>query len=324
MIIAVNDQTVTQPGGNHDHNGHHDHHQHGHVPYINLASIPPPNPGHAEYRVRQTNPPLRETPGGGAVRTFCTRSHFNFDDSLVHPGRPAATHLHMYFGNTAADANLTPDNILSEGNSTCLGGIANRSAYWVPAVIDTSDGAVMDMSLAHVYYKNGFNGVRPEEVQPIPPGIAIIVGDMNRTTPWEWGPVDFRCNGRTGKHIPADCVGEMSIHMDFPQCWDGVNLYTTDQSHMAFARRPNGCPASHPVALPAISYTIIFPIPEGRNTANWRLSSDNYEGAPGGYSMHADWINGWAPELPPIWTREVINLSLDGGSGMIGGGNIIY
>jgi hypothetical protein len=297
------------------------HHHHGNLPRIDLSTIPAPRVGSGEFLVRATNEQARPS-DVGAVRTVCQRSHFNFDDSLVHPGASGASHLHMYFGNASADAYVVPDNILQIGNSTCRGGIANRSAYWVPAMIDTSDGAVMDIDLAHVYYKTGYRGVRPQDVQPIPPGLAMIVGDMNRTTEWQWGPFEFRCEGRRAFHIPECMAGEdLYVIIDFPQCWDGVNLYTRDQSHMRIANR--GCPESHPVALPVITYTLVFPVPEGRNARDWRLSSDDYTNGPGGYSMHADWINGWMPGLPPVWTAEILNLRLSGGSHLIGGGQMM-
>ena len=115
----------------------------------------------------------------------------------------------------------------------------------------------------------------------------------------------------------------MEVSIAFPQCWDGVNLNSPDnKSHMKYAS--NGCPASHPVALPEIAYIMHFEIPSGSNTSNWRLASDNYTNGPGGYSMHADWINGWDPKLPPIWTTLIINQKLSGGSHMLGDGTEMY
>ena len=63
-----------------------------------------------------------------------------FDDPIVYPGQVGKSHLHVFFGNTGANANSTAASIAGSGNSTCDGGTVNRSAYWVPALIDTRSG----------------------------------------------------------------------------------------------------------------------------------------------------------------------------------------
>lgn len=299
--------------------------QPGNQPRYNVASIPAPARGSSTFDVGGTGQWPYQTPGetSGAFRTRCDMSHFNRDDSLVYPGQVGRAHLHMYFGNTGSTANSTPESIRTTGNSTCRGGIANRSTYWVPAVIDTASGNVMRMMYADVYYKTGYLGVRNEDVKPIPQGLRMIAGDMTRSTaPPEETFFRFACGGRYGSTMPTGCTsGNVEVSISFPQCWDGRNLSAPDhKSHMAYAVARQGCPASHPVALPEIAYIMHFEIPAGSNTSNWRLSSDNYVGGRGGYSMHADWINGWDPELPPIWTSLIINKGLSGGSHMIGDG----
>lgn len=297
----------------------------GQLPRYNVASIPKPAVGSSMLDVRTTGEQAYRDPDGtGAFRTVCTPSHYNRDDSLVFPGQAGRAHLHMYFGNTGSNANSTAESIRTTGNSTCRGGIANRSSYWVPAIIDTKDGNVVQMDRADVYYKTGYGGVQNVQVKPIPQGLRMIAGDSSRSTIWQWGPFDFRCGGKREFGMPAGCTsGTLEVHLTFPQCWDGRNLDSPDhKSHMAYAS--GGCPASHPVPLPEISYVMHFPIPAGRNTSNWRLSSDNYAGGQGGYSMHGDWINGWDPTLPPIWTSLIINRGLSGGSHMLGDGRVIY
>ncbi len=314
---------VTAPAGIASTDPHQGGHHAGNMPHYNVATIPSPAVGSSGYNVRAADArPYRDEDGTGAFRTVCTRSHYNRDDSLLYPGQPGRAHLHLYFGNTVSDAHSTPESIRTIGNSTCRGGIANRSTYWVPAVIDTTDGSIIDMDHADVYYKTGYRGVRNEDVKDIPQGLRMIAGDMLRTREWQWGPYEFRCDGKRSFSVPGGCTsGELMVILLFPQCWDGKRLYADDQSHMRYANK--GCPASHPVALPEITYTLHFPIQQGRNTSNWRLSSDNYVRGPGGYSMHGDWINGWDPELPPIWTSRIINRGLSGGSHVLGDGRVM-
>lgn len=300
--------------------------QMGDMPRYNVASIPAPAVGSGTLDLRFTGEqPYRDGDGVGAFRSVCTPSHYNRDDSLIFPGQPGRAHLHAYFGNTLSDANSTPEDIRTKGNSTCRGGIANRSTYWVPAIIDTASGNIVKMDYADVYYKTGYLGVRNQDVKPLPEGLRMIAGDASASREQTWGPASFQCGDGTKQFsMPANCrLPKVTVEMNFPQCWDGRNLDSPDhKSHMAYAR--NGCPASHPVALPAITYVLHFPIPTGSNTSNWRLASDNYRNAPGGYSMHGDWINGWLKGLPETWTELVINRGLSGGSHILGDGRVMY
>jgi hypothetical protein len=125
-------------------------------------------------------------PGGGTPRTddiqgahvmSCEFSHMNFDDPIVFPGVRNATHLHTFFGNTATNFASNRDSILNSGNSTCRGGIANRSAYWVPSLIDTRTGAPVRPHEIVFYYAHG--GVPGPQIQPHPAAPTT----MCRTSP---------------------------------------------------------------------------------------------------------------------------------------------
>lgn len=305
--------------------------QSGSMPRYNPASIPAPARGSSTRDIRPTSEQAKADPDNmGAFRTVCQPSHFNRDDSLIYPGRVGMAHLHMYFGNTGSNANSTAESIRTTGNSTCRGGIANRSTYWVPAIIDVTDGQVIAMDRADVYYKTGYGLFgRNNIIQAIPPGLRMIAGDMMKTTQDDYksGPGFFSCNsGEKHSYIPANCTSVMEVELHFPQCWNGRDLTAPDhKSHMAYPNaQSRTCPASHPVALPEISYVMHFPVPAGRSTTNWRLASDNYVGGRGGNSMHGDWINGWDPEFPPVWTRDIINKGLSAGSHLLGDGREMY
>ncbi|MFL6662370.1 MAG: DUF1996 domain-containing protein, partial [Rhizobacter sp.] len=100
----------------------------------------------------------------GAFRISCDFSHMANDDPIVFPNQPGRSHLHTFFGNTGTDAFSTADSIATTGNSTCRGGTANRSAYWVPSMIDTKTGAPVRPADAMIYYKTGYNGISPAQV----------------------------------------------------------------------------------------------------------------------------------------------------------------
>jgi hypothetical protein len=296
------------------------------MPVVDATRIPAPAVGFATERINGSSNPSRSVDGTGNFRTVCDFSHMAFDDPIVYPGQPGRSHLHTFFGNTGTNGNSTVASIANTGNSTCRGGTVNRSSYWVPSVIDTRTGTPIKPKESHFYYKNG--GPNPAVIQPVPLGLRMIAGDAKNDKPSGMHYMD--CNGtfdeREGFSIPNCPAGsDVWQAIDFPQCWDGVNLDSPDhKSHMAFPVR-NACPASHPVALPAISFIIIYPVTASDAPSRWRLSSDNYSTAqPGGYSFHADWFNGWRPDVKDQWTRNCINPGNDCGSHMLGNGQGIY
>lgn len=271
------------------------------------------------------------TDGVGAFRTFCGMSHMAFDDPIVAPGRPGGSHLHTFFGNTGVDAFSTAATIAGSGGSTCRGGTANRSAYWVPSMIDTSTGAAVAPAFLISYYKSGYLGVSPSEIQAFPPGLRMISGRSTATAPdpapsWR-RPVNWNCgfdstgNGTAFSPGMQQCSPGQFVRLTlaFPQCWNGRDLDSPDhQSHMAWADG-TGCPASHPVALAQVTMNFYWPVPDGGN-ASWRLASDMYAGGDAGWSGHADWWNGWDPAVEQVWIDRCVRAGIDCSVEMLGDG----
>lgn len=291
--------------------------------YVNPALVPAASTVgvSSEYRVANTGAqPYRDPDGMGAFRTVCQWSHFNFDDPLVYPGQVGASHLHMFFGNTGTTGNSTPESIRTTGNGSCRGGIANRTAYWVPAVIDTRSGApVRPAADIDVYYKRGYGVPESTQVVAPPVGFRMIAGNSKSTV----GQQDayFECNGSRISGMTCGS-GELRQVVEFPQCWDGINLDSPDhRSHVIY---PSGgrCAATHPVVLPEITVIVKYAVPSG-GTGSWRLSSDVI-GAPAGSSGHADWVNGWVQNILESGMTNIVNRGLSGGSHMIGDGRVLY
>ncbi len=298
------------------------------MPYVNVARIPQSVTGTSTANVGSTSEQPRAIDGVGVFRTVCGFSHMAFDDPIVYPGQPGRSHLHTFFGNTGVNGNSTASSILNTGNSTCRGGTLNRSAYWVPAMIDTRDGTPIRPIESHFYYKTGYHGIAASSVQFIPANLRMIAGDTRNGAPS--GPFRYSCHGASNaaytQSIPNCPAGtELVQEIFFPQCWDGQNLDSPDhKSHMAY---PSGgrCPSSHPVALPEITFNIFYQVTESNSTVRWRLASDNYSNSlPGGYSAHADWFNGWRQDILDAQVRNCSRTGLDCGSGMLGDGRTLY
>ena len=255
-----------------------------------------------------------------------------FDDPIVYPGQPGRSHLHVFFGNTGTNANSTAASIASTGNSTCRGGTINRTAYWVPAIIDTKDGTPVAPYSLISYYKTGYTGISPTKVQALPTGLRMIAGDSTNHKPISVWPTSFTCidpvtgTGPKTIHLPSTCAaGSMIIAtVIFPQCWDGANLDSPDhKSHMAYPS-DGACPSDHPVALPEVSFNVLYPVTDGAAVARWRLSSDTYDAAlPAGYSSHADWFNGWKPEFMNIFIKNCDQAAKDCFAHLLGNGQMM-
>lgn len=294
-------------------------------PAIDLSQIPRGFPGYSTFRVRPNGTaPRKDTIG--AFRTVCSLSHMNFDDPLVFPGNPGAAHLHAFFGNTLTTASSTASSLATTGSGSCRGGTANRTAYWVPALIDTKDGKPVIPYEGHFYYKTGYAGIAPASVLAMPKGLRMIAGSATASGPQQvvtWGCID---GNSSGPAIQNCGVGQqLQLSVTFPQCWNGRDLDAPDhKSHMAYPA--NGkCPTTHPKPLPEISFHVRYKVEELNAPLRWRLSSDMYDSKlPGGYSGHGDWWDGWNEDVKNSFIQGCNNKSLDCYSNLLGDGREIY
>lgn len=319
------------------------------MPYVNGALTPVGSAGFSTAMIKPAAIPPADK--AGAFRISCNYSHGNFDDAIIWPGLVGASHHHTYFGNTQVNAHSTNESIRSMGNSTCAGGILNRSAYWMPSLINTANGAPMAPRFVVVYYKSADETNGPYIKAP-PAGLRMIAGN-SRPLAITQAEGAFECHDIAQAMNPANwgilwksnaiaksCGGNnqyIRMIISFPQCWDGKNLDSPDhKSHMAFAcgknckgadgklyTSTNSCPASHPVAIPSIAINADFYNLDPN--AKYRLSSDNYSTAyPGGYSLHADWLNGWDEPTIQRMVKNCLNNPKNCGGPNLGDGWTLY
>jgi len=283
---------------------------------------------------------LLDTSTSGYFRVTCGVSHFAYDDPIIYPGEPGRAHLHMFFGNTEANAYSTFDSLLNTGTGTCNGEDLNRTAYWVPAMLDSNGDALIPFQIM-VYYKNDnfrFDGAN-ELVSPFPDNLRMIAGNGGATSPqteftgdWEVIPaVSFLCgpaystNERSA--LIPDCRGTgqgpyagnaLEMQVAFPQCFDpNSGTYLNDQSHMSYSEGGYygvRCPDSHPEDISSIMYRIFFdPDEYGGRLSNLHLSSDVKHDRilPGGTTAHADWFGAWHPGAMDMWVQNCNNTQAD-------------
>lgn len=246
-------------------------------------------------------PPVVAAPPGGTgqFKVNCRWAGTANDDPIGMPRKPGLSHAHRFFGHPSIRADSTAESLLASPGGCHRPG--DRSSYWTPAVLTQSwreDGALDQADnehFAHIYYRTAMRD--PRSIRPLPLGLRMIAGDQGARRNQSVRVVHWRCTtgyAGPGSPRPVDCNpdGVPKLVVRFPDCWDGRRLDSPDhQSHMAYAVRARGryhrrCPATHPVAVPKVSFTIIFFFSPDRA---YRLSSGPITTA------HADFLNAWDP-----------------------------
>ena len=91
-------------------------------------------------------------------------------------------------------------------------------------------------------------------------------------------------SGDNARAAPTCPSPTLTLHVNFPDCWDGKRLDSPDHhTHMAYSSDYR-CPASHPVKVPLIRLNIRYPITDGHGVV---LASG------GQLTVHADFFNAW-------------------------------
>lgn len=285
----------------------------------------------------------------GEFRFLCKASHVAYDDPIVFPGQVGRSHLHMFFGNTLTSATSTYESLRTTGLSSCQSAL-NRSAYWIPALMN-GRGQVVMPEYVSIYYKRMpyYDPLCQKDIcVGLPRGLRFVFGRTMsglQTAPTEGG-VYFNCDGpgavpaaygnlaEAARNCPNGAV--IGAIVNAPECWNGRDLDSPDhRSHMSeFIRDGFGqvsCPTSHPYRLPHFSLQAWFATDSTLDrsgdtspTANtWYFSSDRMTGMPAltsGTTFHADWYGAWDDETLDTWMGHCINKMLNCSGGDLGNG----
>ena len=295
--------------------------------------------------------PGSSAPDFGAFRFMCMPGQVLRDDPIVYPNQPGKSHLHQFFGNTAANASSTYESLRTTGQSTCQSPV-NRSGYWVPALLD-GKGHVVRPDIVGVYYKrwpatdphcNSQGGyptkfnVEGAACVTLPNGLRFIMGyNMLNPAQSPTGAVEFLCTQdlasyetmtqalqrckRTG--LPTT---QILARIDAPNCWDGKNLDSADhRSHVAYASYGDWgylrCPTTHPYVIPTFTMSISYTVLSTDDTSTWHYSSDEMiPGTAPGTTFHGDWFGAWDPTVMAMWMDNCINKDLNCSAGNLGNG----
>lgn len=282
----------------------------------------------------------------GAFRFICMPGHLKKDDPIVFPGQPGKAHLHQFFGNMSADAYSTYESLRASGESSCMSPV-NRSAYWMPAMLD-GVGNVVRPDYVTIYYKR--RPITDPKCDPatstqaegkcvnLPNGLKFVFG-FNWVDPSKspTGAYYYNCDGNGAKSgtyadidtAMANCpVGsKIGALIGAPSCWDGKNLVSPDgRSHVSYASYGwwgyLKCPDTHPYVIPTFTMGVWYTV--DANLKTWHLSSDSMNpGGKRGSSFHADFMMAWDPEVKKMWHDHCIDKLLNCSGGDLGNGKML-
>jgi hypothetical protein len=222
------------------------------------------------------------------------------DDPIVFPRQPGRSHHHTFFGNTTTNAASTPASLRAAGTTTCRIR-SDTAAYWAPT-LHVGGRAVEPLGAVAYYVRRTLGSVRA-----FPAGLEVIAGSATARSPQSLRVTSWSCGfygGAPESNTVPDCGdgrrANLRLQVNFPNCWDGRRLDSADhKSHLAYSVEGR-CPASHPVAVPALLLRIFYPV----------SGAGNVELASGGqFSAHADFVNAWNQDVLERLVDRYLNRS---------------
>jgi hypothetical protein len=256
-------------------------------------------------------------------RMGCSTLEIGRIDPVVQPG-VVSNHVHTVVGgnsknilsisapwsNFMADfgVNSTGATLLESSCTSCELQ-ADKSAYWTPLLYyQYPNGSFIDVphTGALVYYLGrGANST----IVTFPPGFRMVAGSAavrsfdHVTTPYggtnplsnrvSWLCITDPPSAQTGGFANTNCPSGLRGQITFPTCWNGVDLYKSDQSHVAYLSNVDTgiCPPTHPYQMMQLFIEVLYSVNSITQVQGGRLVLST--GDTTGYSFHADFQNGW-------------------------------
>ena len=240
-----------------------------------------------------------------------------------------SSNVQNFAGASTIDFNTTYDDLQASRCTSC-DVHADKSGYWTPQLsYEHSDGrfeVVGNQGLTVYYHGSGDDAAN---ITPFPPGFRMVSGDpsarsYNTSAVTHNGNrliadrVNFACNDMQSMPETTDmkytqCAKTMKAQVHFQSCWNGHDIYTEDNSHVAYMSGiDNGvCPATHPVQLLHLTLEVLYSLDsvkqdggrfvfaDGDLTGKLPLDHTSFthreliaDSFPG-YGFYGGFINGW-------------------------------
>ncbi|OCT50818.1 WSC domain-containing protein [Cladophialophora carrionii] len=249
-------------------------------------------------------------------RMVCSTVQVGRIDPIVNPGGISG-HCHTIAGPNNINTTSTFDSLQAAYCTSCSIQ-KDKSAYWTPNLYYRyRNGSYQEVPHdgTVVYYLD--RGVDVANMQSFPKGFRMLSGDAaarsyDKTLTYgnkSYGGqpmgnrASFACLDSSGPQPETPgfkstrCDSGLRAQIHFQSCWDGVNLYKTDQSHVAYLSGiDNGiCPPTHPVLLPHLFFEVIYSVNSVDQSGGGMFVFA--QGDTTGYGFHGDFLNGWDPDV---------------------------
>ncbi|KZF19119.1 WSC-domain-containing protein [Xylona heveae TC161] len=259
-------------------------------------------------------------------RMSCSTVQTGRIDPVVSPGM-VSSHVHKLVGASNINISSTYDT-LRQASCTSCSVQADKSAYWTPLLYyQHADGTFEEVYAGGmaIYYLGRGNATTG--ATPFPPGFRMLSGDMSArsydNTTLTYGNVrpvadrvSFAClDDQAMAEQPymfrTSCKYGMRAQIHFQSCWNGRDLYRSDNSHVAYMSDiDNGeCPPTHPVQLVHLFYEVLYSMDSVTQDGGRFVFA---QGDPTGYGFHGDFINGWDQKTIKNATKECAFTDNDG------------
>ncbi|GAA5869831.1 hypothetical protein JCM16303_001811 [Sporobolomyces ruberrimus] len=253
-------------------------------------------------------------------------------DPIISPGQVAG-HTHTVNGGSGFSLGSTYEDLRKSKCSSC-NAKADLSAYWSPQLyIEWANGTFSSVPHLNgggglIYYLQRYHKDDKTKVLAFPEGFKMLAGDPFRRTYNEKNEVDqaigWNCLGSPSPTrkpgLPTvNCPNGLRGEIRFPSCWDGVNLYKPDQSHVAYPKggETGPCPSSHPKRLVTIFFEVFYDVDRFESERSKAKHPNSpfvlAQGDPTGHGYHGDFQNGW--DVPVL--QKAIDTCLSSTSGNI-------
>ncbi|MSO58859.1 MAG: DUF1996 domain-containing protein [Ilumatobacteraceae bacterium] len=214
----------------------------------------------------------------GSFGVVCPFSHRNEDDPIMYPDQPGASHQHDYFGATSVAA-ATKWKSLKNMPNLCKS-MGDLSAYWAP----TLQANLLDVTPTEMaVYLRTPTEAEPSQVVAPPNGLELI----SVRSGWTCARTD------TPQVTMPSCPSPSTTRLilEYPDCWDGKHLSSSDHfSHVAVSVHGK-CPSSHDTMIPQMATELRYELKNYAPDTEYSLSSGELN------TVHGDAILFWDQEV---------------------------